>query len=474
MGVEPGQATTAAYAAVLDSPRDTTVVSRRPPVRARPGLVGREEEWQQLVAAWGAAEHGPPSVVLVTGEPEIGKTRLVDELRAWCTRADAAVGEARSYATEGDLGYGVVASWLRSPDVEAGLRQLPPNERAELARLLPELGSPAPVQGADDAGRRRRLFDAATLALMGTGQPTLLIADDCQWSDQVSQEFIHYLVRQRIEVPLLVVLTARREELDMGHPVALLRDALVVLDRLSEVRLERLSREATGELGSQLTGSRLDERAIETLFAETEGNPLFVVETVRGASEVVEHARVVIGADGHNSRVARAVDAGRYHAKPVLENAFYTYWRGLPVDAFTTVVRGDRGFAAIPTNDDLTLVLVGCPFAHASEFRRDVEASYFEAIKRDPEWADRLSAATREERFTGGGVPNFFRKPAGEPRAAPGRDAGAPRCDRRQPIGDGRVHQCQRRDDVAARVLRPRPSRPRSTSHGDTMTTQPP
>jgi 2-polyprenyl-6-methoxyphenol hydroxylase-like FAD-dependent oxidoreductase len=132
-----------------------------------------------------------------------------------------------------------------------------------------------------------------------------------------------------------------------------------------------------------------------------------------GGAEVVERARVVIGADGHNSRVARAVDAERYHEKPVLENAFYTFWRDLPVEAFTTVIRGDRGFAAIPTNDDLTLVLVGCPFAQASEFRRDVEASYLEAIKREPQWADRLSAATREERFTGGGVPNFYRKPYG-------------------------------------------------------------
>ena len=132
-----------------------------------------------------------------------------------------------------------------------------------------------------------------------------------------------------------------------------------------------------------------------------------------GGSEVVERARVVIGADGHNSRVARAVDADRYHEKPVLENAFYSFWRDLPVDAFTTVIRGDRGFAAIPTNDDLTLLLVGCPFAQAADFRRDVEANYLEAIKREPEWADRLASATRVERFTGGGVPNFYRKPYG-------------------------------------------------------------
>lgn len=290
LGVEPGPATTAAYAAVLDSPRDETVVSRQPAVRARPGLVGRDEEWQQLVGAWEAAQHGPASVVLVTGEPGIGKTRLVDELRAWCARSGAAIGVARSYATEGDLGYGVVASWLRSPDVGAGMRQLRPSERTELARLLPELGSldaadAADAADADDADRRRRLFDAAVAAVAGIGRPVLLVADDCQWSDQVSQEFIHYVVRQRIDAPLLIVLTARREELDLGHPITALRSALVALDRLTEVQLGRLPREATGALGSQLSGSPLDDGAVEALYAETEGNPLFVVETVRAGRE---------------------------------------------------------------------------------------------------------------------------------------------------------------------------------------------
>ncbi len=108
-----------------------------------------------------------------------------------------------------------------------------------------------------------------------------------------------------------------------------------------------------------------------------------------GGRSVVERARVVVGADGWNSFVARAVGAERYHAKPVLEHAFYTYWSGLPVDGFTTYLRGDRGFAAIPTNDDLTLVLVGCPYAQASAFRRDLEVNYLAALGRDPEFADR-------------------------------------------------------------------------------------
>jgi flavin-dependent dehydrogenase len=152
-----------------------------------------------------------------------------------------------------------------------------------------------------------------------------------------------------------------------------------------------------------------------------------VVAGIRGhgpsGATVVERARVVIGADGWNSVVARAVRAEHYHDKPVLENAFYAFWRGLPTDEFLTVLRGDRGFAAIPTNDELALVLVGCPFAQARAFRRDVEANYLAALRSDAELAAMFRGAERVERIVGGGVPNFFRQPFGPGWALVG-DAG--------------------------------------------------
>lgn len=134
-------------------------------------------------------------------------------------------------------------------------------------------------------------------------------------------------------------------------------------------------------------------------------------------------ARVVVGADGWNSLVARAVGAERYHVKPVLENAFYTYWRGLAPDGFVTVIRGDRGIAFVPTHDDLTLVLVGCPYAQARAFRRDLERNYLAALELDPQVAAQFRGATRAGRIVGGGVPNFFRRPFGPGWALVG-DAG--------------------------------------------------
>ena len=132
-----------------------------------------------------------------------------------------------------------------------------------------------------------------------------------------------------------------------------------------------------------------------------------------GGASVEERATVVIGADGRNSHVAKAVAPQQYHDKPMLQWSYYTYWSGLPVDGMEVVIRPDRGWAAIPTNDDLTLVVVGWPYAEAAAYKADVEANYLKTLELAPEFAARVGAATRVERFTGGSVANFFRRPFG-------------------------------------------------------------
>jgi 2-polyprenyl-6-methoxyphenol hydroxylase-like FAD-dependent oxidoreductase len=142
-----------------------------------------------------------------------------------------------------------------------------------------------------------------------------------------------------------------------------------------------------------------------------------------GGRTVVERARVVIGADGRNSRVANAVAAERYHHKPKLQWSAYTYWSGLPVDGMEAVVRPDRGWGAMPTNDGLTVLIVGWPHAEAAGYRADVERNYLATLELAPEFAERVRAATRQERFKGAAVPNFLRRPYGPGWALVG-DAG--------------------------------------------------
>jgi flavin-dependent dehydrogenase len=142
-----------------------------------------------------------------------------------------------------------------------------------------------------------------------------------------------------------------------------------------------------------------------------------------GGTARTYRARAVIGADGRQSRVARAVQAQQYLEKPRLQWAYYTYWRDLPVDGFTTVIRPDRGWGAFPTNDGLTLVVVGWPYAEAAAYKADVEGNYLRTLELAPEFAARVRAATRVELFAGGAVPNFLRKPYGPGWALVG-DAG--------------------------------------------------
>ena len=152
-----------------------------------------------------------------------------------------------------------------------------------------------------------------------------------------------------------------------------------------------------------------------------------VVVGVRGHREggptLVEHARVVIGADGRNSRIAKAVQPEQYNEKPMLMWGYYSYWSDLPVDGFETTVRPHRGWAAAPTNDGLTMLVAGWPAAEATTYKSDVEANFMKTLDLAPDFAERVRGAKREERFTGGGVPNFFRRPFGPGWALVG-DAG--------------------------------------------------
>ncbi len=171
---------------------------------------------------------------------------------------------------------------------------------------------------------------------------------------------------------------------------------------------------------------------------------------------VLERARVVIGADGRYSHVAKAVRPHQYHQKPKLQWSYYSYWSGLPVRGMEIVIRPDRGFAAVPTNDGLTLLVVGWPYAESKAYKADIEGNYLATLELVPEVAERVRAATRQERFAGGGVPNFFRKPFGRgwalvPRRRAVRHRPGPDLCRRQlvPGRDGRLPAHARRPGAA-------------------------
>ena len=143
----------------------------------------------------------------------------------------------------------------------------------------------------------------------------------------------------------------------------------------------------------------------------------------KGGAPVVERAHVVVGADGRNSEVARAVQPVQYEDRPPLTVGYYSYWSNLPTDTFEAYSRPGRGWAVCPTNDGLTLVIGGWPYAELARHRTDVEAALMATFELSPGFAERIRGAKREERLVGTSVPNYFRIPYGPGWALVG-DAG--------------------------------------------------
>jgi 2-polyprenyl-6-methoxyphenol hydroxylase-like FAD-dependent oxidoreductase len=165
--------------------------------------------------------------------------------------------------------------------------------------------------------------------------------------------------------------------------------------------------------GAAKAGAEVRERfSVEEVLVE-DGAVIGIRGRDHGGGSVVERARVVVGADGRNSLVAKSVRAARYHEKPKLQSGYYTYYSGLPTDGFEIFIRPSRGWGVAPTNGGLTMVVVGWPHAELEAFKSDPEANLLSTFDLAPEFAERVRAATREERLTGASVPNFFRKPYG-------------------------------------------------------------
>jgi 2-polyprenyl-6-methoxyphenol hydroxylase-like FAD-dependent oxidoreductase len=144
----------------------------------------------------------------------------------------------------------------------------------------------------------------------------------------------------------------------------------------------------------------------------------------RNGGAVEERARVVIGADGVHSLVAKAVRAPEYDARPPLATFYYSYYSGFDAEDLEQYVRAYQGAACFPTHDGLTLIAAVWPSARFQEIRTDIEGHVRKVHESTPSVADRLRSAKREEKWVGtAGVANYFRQPYGPGWALVG-DAG--------------------------------------------------
>jgi ABC-type oligopeptide transport system substrate-binding subunit/predicted Ser/Thr protein kinase len=285
-------------------------------------MVGRERELQQATALWSRALDGEGRMLLISGEPGIGKTRLVRELM---THVEVSGGRAlvgASYA-EGGTPYApfrqIIRQVLRSVSPEVRLRSVSPQVRlrsvspearldttsvhsehglgvpaavlADLLMLAPELRSNFPElpprPEPDPQAEQPRLMENLLIffSTLSHNAPLLLVLEDAHWADSGSLSLLRHLARHARHQQLMTVATYREVELDQARP---LHEVLLDLQRerlAIRIKLPRLNRTQTAELLEALFAEPITPELLDGIYRETEGNPFFIEEVCKALVE---------------------------------------------------------------------------------------------------------------------------------------------------------------------------------------------
>jgi len=255
-------------------------------------FVGRQRELDLLGQRLEEAAAGNGGVVLVGGEPGVGKTRLTQELIGRARAAGRRTLLGRAYEVEVSPPYLPIAEVLSAAFDCLGedeIRALLGEGAADVAvlaprvlKLLPGL-SPHPAAGPGD--ERHRLFESVSLFLLEFARSgprgLLLVADDLHWADPATLQLLVHLARRVADAPLLLVPTYRTVGLSRGSQLS---EALADLSReatCERIALGPLSIDQAGALMAQSLGLAAPRSAVEALYRKTEGNPFFVREVLR-------------------------------------------------------------------------------------------------------------------------------------------------------------------------------------------------
>ena len=233
---------------------------------------------------------GHGRVVLLLGEPGIGKTRTADELSAVARQRGAAVLVGRCYEGDGAPAFWPWVQVRAPPCAPATPRPSAPRwapARPAIAQIVAELAdrlsdvSPLPALEPEQA--RFRLFDSYTTFLRAAAirQPLVVLVDDLHWADPPSLLLLQFLAREIGDARLLVIATCRDAE---PGAAAAIGETLGHLGRLEHSRcisLSGLSEQEVARFISGAGGVEPSDALVAAVYNETEGNPFFVTEIVR-------------------------------------------------------------------------------------------------------------------------------------------------------------------------------------------------
>ncbi len=266
-------------------------------------LVGRRQELAEARALWHRAMAGQGQTLLISGEPGVGKTRLVRELTAEAQVTGGLVLSAACYP-EGGAPYSPVSRILRSTEGFLQDLELADPVRAELISLAPELRSLFPNittnPHLEPQAEQDRLYNSlATLfTALSARSPVLLFIDDVHWADGATMQLLRHLARNAPGKRMLLVLTYREIDVTEDGP---LPAVLLDLNReriATRVKLGRLTLDQTRDLLEGMLNGRIGKHLIQGIYRETEGNPFFVEEVCKALIEDGE--LVQEGGDWHS------------------------------------------------------------------------------------------------------------------------------------------------------------------------------
>ena len=256
-----------------------------------PPFVGRETEMAALDSTWKQTMKNRGWLALIVGEAGVGKTRLAEEFTKCLRWKGVPVLWGRCYEFERILPYQPIAEALRSfsPD----LMQVKPDVEKidflqELFKLVPELAASYPETALRSETpvelEQARLFKGVSQFLFEIAQHSglLIVIEDLQWAAESTLELLHYLVRNLVTSPILILGTVRTEELGRNHPLIALQAQLKREGLLHDQHLERLSSMDIESIISKMSGqSEVVLPFAQHLYLETEGNPFFLMETIK-------------------------------------------------------------------------------------------------------------------------------------------------------------------------------------------------
>ena len=252
-------------------------------------LVGREAEWSTLVKGWRRVVRGSGQIVLIEGEPGVGKSRLAEEFLRWVVAQGGGVLRGHGYDGRAGIPYEPVVEVLREALTAPGLGGTAPEWLAEVTRLLPELRQrfPAiPELAISDSAEGWRLFEgvAQLMLALAAERPLVVWLDDLQWCDGDSCNLLRFLLRRSEQAPIYWLGTLSVGELERAAPAARLcrvlrakaHSSVVALGPLSEEQLWRMIREM-GHVSTPMGAQRFANR----VFGVTRGNPFYTIELLK-------------------------------------------------------------------------------------------------------------------------------------------------------------------------------------------------